>query len=230
MWTTEKYQKFLEELKKIGNEQYISFSKKITTSEKEMIGVTIPNLRIFAKDIAKTDFESFLKFYNAYYFEETMLYGLTLGYIKDINILEKYLIPYAKEVTDWSLCDSPAMSMKLVGKNPERFLPHIKKLLESNKEFEVRFGLILLLAHYMKKEYIDYIIKVWISIKSDKYYINMALAWIICECYIKFPEETEKYISNKYLDKFVLNKSISKICDSFRVDKDKKELLKKRRI
>lgn len=58
----------------------------------------------------------------------------------------------------------------------------------------------------------------------------MALSWIICEVYIKYPEKIDKFICINYLDKFVLNKSISKIRDSYRVSKKDKEELKKRRI
>ena len=65
------------------------------------------------------------------------------------------------------------------------------------------------------------------KINSDKFYINMAEAWLVCELYIKYPNETLKYIKNNNLNKFTQNKAISKIHDSYRVSKDEKEYLNK---
>lgn len=230
MWTKESYQKFINNLFILKNDKYREFSNKLIMDSKEMIGVNIPTLRVIAKETSLSDLNSFLTFYQGQYFEETLVLGLSLGYLKDKALLEKYLILYSGEITDWSLCDTPAMNMKLIKKNNEYFFPYIKELLESDKEFKVRFGLVLLLAHYVNDNYIDYILNVCISRKSDKYYINMALAWLLCECYIKYKDKTDKYINSKYLDKFVLNKTISKICDSFRAHIKDKEELKKRRI
>ena len=55
----------------------------------------------------------------------------------------------------------------------------------------------------------------------------MANAWLISICYIKYPDKTNKYLRNNNLDDFTYNKAISKICDSYRVDKKDKEILKK---
>lgn len=230
MWTKELYNEFIISLFNIKDEKYKLFSQKLVMNSKEMIGVNIPKLRIIAKKIAITDLESFLSYYQGKYFEETLVYGLTLGYLKDKNQLKKYLIVYSKEITDWSLCDTPATNMKLINKNQKEFFPYIKKLLLSKKEFQIRFGLILLLSQYMSNDYIDFILDTCINLKSDSYYVNMALSWLLCECYIKYKDKTDLFISSKYLNKFVLNKTISKINDSYRVSSDDKEILKKRRI
>jgi len=193
-----------------------------------MIGVNIPALRKIAKEI--DDIDGFISCYQGYYFEETLVLGLALGYLKDKELLAKYLMFYVEEITDWSLCDTPASNMKLIKDNNEYFFSYIENLIKSDKEFRVRFGLVLLLSHYLNDNYIDYILDVSTRLKSDKYYVNMALSWLLCECYIKYKSKTDKYISSKYLDKFVLNKTISKISDSYRVNISDKENLKKRRV
>ncbi len=226
----DEYKSFIDELFLYKNDQYKEFSSKLIINSKEMIGVNIPTLRKIAKKISISDIDSFLDIYQGKYFEETLVLGLALGYLKDKEALSKYIILYSKEITDWSLCDTPAINMKLIRSNNEYFFPYIKELINSKEEFQVRFGLILLLSHYLNDQYIDYILDLCINIKTDKYYINMAIAWLLCECYIKYKSNTDKYINSKYLDKFVLNKTISKICDSFRVDSKEKEMLKKRRI
>ncbi len=224
-----KYNNLINELKKNSDQIFQKFTTKITNPQKEMLGVKIPVLKNYAKEVAQ-DLDSFLLVYQGKYFEETMIYGLALGYLPIKELLEKHLINYSLEIGDWSLCDSPSLNMKIIKKNRSYFLPIIETLLASNQEFQVRFGLVLLLSQYLSDDYLDYILNKCITIKSDKYYINMALAWLVCECYIKYPLKTERYLSEKYLSKFVLNKSISKICDSFRVDINKKLELKTRRV
>jgi len=54
----------------------------------------------------------------------------------------------------------------------------------------------------------------------------MAIAWLISICYIKYPNITIKYIKQNSLNKFTFNKTISKICDSYRVSCKEKQTLK----
>ena len=63
------------------------------------------------------------------------------------------------------------------------------------------------------------------NIKSDKYYINMAEAWLICELYIYYEEETTNYLKNNQLNTFTHNKAISKIRESYRISKENKDYL-----
>ena len=63
----------------------------------------------------------------------------------------------------------------------------------------------------------------------DEYYVKMALAWLVCECFIKFPEPTLGYLRASHLPKWTFNKAISKICDSYRVEPEMKDLLRKMR-
>ncbi len=59
----------------------------------------------------------------------------------------------------------------------------------------------------------------------------MAESWLICEIFIKYPDVGLKYLENNKLDKFTINKSISKIRDSFQVsDYLKTEVLKYKKL
>lgn len=229
MWNKEKYDKYINELLLLQNQEYLDFTKKITMPQGEMIGIQIPKLREIAKKISKTNIDSFFSFYKGYYFEEKMIFGLVVGYSNDLSIYDKYLNIIAGELSDWSLCDCISSNLKLIGKNREHFYLRIVSFLKSDKEFIIRFGIVLLKIYYISDDYIDDILKLIVSIKSDYYYVNMAISWFLCECFIKYPLKTDKYISGKYLERFVLNKTISKISDSFRVSKEVKEELKKRK-
>ena len=221
-----KYKDVINYLIRISDEEYKNFTLKLTNSNKKLLGVNIPQLRKISQ---KIDLDEYLKYYQGIYFEETLIYGLSIEYLKNKAKVKKHILLYSKEIDDWSLCDSVALNLKTIKENNKYFLNIIDTLLSSKEEFVVRFGLVLLLF-YINDEYIDYVISKLINIKSNKYYINMAQAWLLCECFIKYKEETKKYINIKYLNKFVLNKTISKINDSFRISKEEKEYIKKRRV
>ena len=101
----------------------------------------------------------------------------------------------------------------------------LQKYLNSDKEFEVRFGIVMLLDYYISEEYIEKILKIFDETKHEGYYVKMAVAWAISICYIKFPQETEEYLKNNNLDEFTYRKSIQKIKESYRVSKDQKQKL-----
>lgn len=229
MWDKNKYHEYVNDLLSLKDPEYLDFSSKLTSNNKEMIGIRIPKLRELAKNIAKTNIDSFIFNYEGNYYEETIILGFVIGYSNSIDIYDKYLPIFVDNITDWVISDSCASSFKLIGKNKDHFYSFINKLINSNKEFYIRFGIILLMRYYLIDEYINQIIKIVINIKSDKYYVNMAIAWFLCESYIKYKDLTDKFINNEYLSDFVLNKTISKIRDSYRVSEEDKRTLKKRR-
>ena len=81
------------------------------------------------------------------------------------------------------------------------------------------------MSHFVNEKNLQTIFETLNNIKSDKFYINMAEAWLVCELYIKFPKETFEFITNNKLNKFTQNKAISKIHDSYRVSKEDKKIL-----
>lgn len=99
------------------------------------------------------------------------------------------------------------------------------KLALNKEEFVSRVGLVMILNHFINQKNLDVIFDTLNKIQSDKFYINMAEAWLLCEMYIKFPKETTLFIKKNNFNKFTQNKAISKIHDSYRVSKEEKELL-----
>ena len=75
-------------------------------------------------------------------------------------------------------------------------------------------------------EYIDKVFEVIDKFyDEDEYYVNMAIAWLVCELMIYNRNKTLKYLGHHKLNKFTINKAISKCRDSYRVSKEDKELL-----
>ena len=140
---------------------------------------------------------------------------------KAISDLEKFLL----YVDNWAVCDT--ISPKVFKKNREKIITKILSWIKSDHTYICRFGIGMIMQLYLEDEYfktsyLDIVAK----IRIEDYYINMMRAWLFQVALVKKWEITIKYIENNSLDIFTHNKTISKSCDSYRIDKIKKEYLK----
>lgn len=224
-WNSKTYQEYINYLKSISEPEYKEFHSKLCFTKYEILGIRVPKLRSIAKQISKTSYQDFLKFCNSNYYEEVFIEGLVISYIKDENIFLNYFNKYLTKIDNWGICDSFCNSLKIVTKNPSKYFALCQELSLSKDEYISRVGLIIILNFFVQEEYLNSIFNILDSITSDKYYVNMAQAWLICELYIKYPQPTEKYLKNNKLNKFTQNKSISKIRESYRISKECKDYL-----
>ncbi len=222
-WDKNKYLEYVNYLIKIKEEKYREFNLKIVFTNYKMLGIRLPILRKIAKDIYNNDYKSFLDIAEFNYYEEVMIYLLVIAFIKEIDLLMIYFDKAVGLMDNWALCDSFCGSLKIIDKNKEYFLKVIDDLLKSKKTYKIRVGLVLLLNYYVKEEYLKIIFNYLDNIKSDEYYVNMAKAWLLAEIFIKYQDHALKYLKNNKLDNFTINKAISKIRDSYRVEKKVKE-------
>ena len=155
--------------------------------------------------------------------------------VLDMKLTFEELIPhinnYIELIDNWAMVDSIVSNLKILKKYEKETFELAKSYLKSDKEFKVRFGYCILLSYYInasKKEYIDEILELC-NKRHESYYIQMMVAWLLSFSYIKFKEKTFSFLLYNNLDNFTFNKTISKICDSFRVAKEEKEKLKKLR-
>lgn len=224
-WNKDSYQEFINYLKSISEEEYKKFSEKITFTKYEMLGIRLPKLRSIAKVISKGDYHSFLSVCKSSYYEEIMIYLLVIANIKDLEECMKYFDDGVNLIDNWALCDTFCNSLKIVNKNKDYFLTKIDELIQKNETYHIRVGLILLLCFYVEEDYLKLICNYLDSIKSDEYYVNMAEAWLVCEIFVKYENIGLKYLEHNKLNKFTINKSISKIRDSYRVSKEMKDYI-----
>lgn len=225
-WNRDKYRQFVEYLISIQDLKYKEFhSSLVLNSKYEMIGIRVPIMRDIAKKIAKGNIEEFLEYAQDRYYEEVMIQGLVISHIKDEKEFYKYFREYIKKIDNWALCDSFCSSIKIVKKYEEKYFKEAVKMALNKKEFISRVGLVMILNHFINQNNFDGIFDTLNKIQSDKFYINMAEAWLLCEMYIKFPKETTKFLKKNNLNTFTQNKAISKIHDSYRVSKEEKEIL-----
>ena len=226
IWNIENYNQFLNYLISLQDQKYKKFHSSLVLNSKfEMIGIRMPIMREIAKKIAKGNIEDFLKYSKNNYYEEIMIQGLVISYIKDETIFYNYFKKHLNKIDNWALCDSFCSSIKIVRKFENKYFKEATKLSLNKSEFISRTGLVIILNHFVKEYYLKDIYDILNKINSEKYYINMAESWLLCEMYIKFPEKTKEFLKENNLNKFTLNKAISKIHDSYRVSKEEKEIL-----
>lgn len=224
-WNRASYKEFIKYLMSLGNKSLVEFNSRIVNTKQVIIGIKTPFLRDIAKVIAKGDMESFLSLVEDKYFEETLIKGFVIGYIKDKKLFLKHFNDFILNVDNWATCDTCVSSFKIM--KMENFYDLAKSLSFKNDEFVARVGLIIILDYYVDEEHIKDILSLISNIHSDYYYVNMAISWLISVCFVKFRTNTLELIKRKNLPVFVQNKAISKIRDSYRVTDEDKELVKK---
>lgn len=221
----------LDEIKKKLIEAYddknAEFFSKISPEAGNVTGVRVPYLRNLAREIVKGNVKDFLDNYNIESHEEFLLKGIVIGYAK-ITIYEKfsYLEKFIPEIYDWSGCDIVISSFKFKENELSEVYSFIMQYRNSKKEYETRFMLTMLLSNFIKEDYLDKIKELLETEKFDKYYTQMAAAWLISVMFVKYRDYTLSYLNNNRLDDFTYNKALQKIRESNRVTKEDKELVK----
>jgi len=191
------------------DKKYKDFQSKLVVSKYPMIGIRLPVLRKLAKDISIEYFSCPLFFQ---YYEELILYGIVICKISNpINRLKK-ILEYIEYIDCWSICDYFCASASFVKKDKKYYFPFLCNLLYSEKEFHIRFSLVMFLKYYRDEETVDKILDEILKINVNAYYEKMALAWMLCEYYYLYPRKISSVIDK--FDKEVIKMFNSKVKDS----------------
>lgn len=222
-----KYEDFLNELYSLQDLKYKEFHSKLIMSDK-LIGVRTPELKRIAKAIARSNYEDFFRENKHELYEENLVHGLVLGYLKlDFNELKPLVDEFIPYIDNWAVCDMTVANLKVYKKNKTKDIVfnEIKKYLNSENPWINRFGYVLLLEYFIEEKYMDEIFELCENYK-EHYYVKMAIAWLISMCYIKYKGRTITFLKKNKLDVWTHNKAIQKIIDSYRVDNMDKVILR----
>lgn len=223
--------KVREELISLSDEKYRDFHKNLCPGVENILGVRLPILRKISKNLSKDNYLDYLNNKDLKYYEEIMIKGLTIGYIKVDNDTRfdyiKNFIPY---IDNWAVCDSFCNNLKFTNKNMNEVWNFLMTYLSSSNEFELRFVIVMILNYFLTEKFIDDVLNIFNNIHHEGYYVKMAVAWAISFAYIHFPEKTLEFLKNNNLDKFTYNKSLQKIIESNRVSKDDKNLMRSMKV
>ena len=219
--------KITKKLFELQDEKYADFQAKLTPGVPRecMIGVRVPQVRILAKSYCKDpESETFLQELPHQYYDENMLHGLVLSEIKDFESCVKAVDAFLPYVDNWAVCD--IMSPKVFKKHKEELLPIIKRWVSSDQVYTCRFGMEMLMSHYLDQDYKPEYLEIVAVVRSDEYYVNMMIAWFFATALAKQWDTVIPYIEQKRLDPWVHNKTIQKARESYRITPEQKEYLK----
>lgn len=200
----------------------------------KIIGVRMPALRKIAKSLAKDasfskeDKNAFLCNLPHEYYEENILHAIMLSDEKDFDVAIEKIEEFLPYIDNWAVCDT--FSPKCFEKRVDKLWGYIEKWLCSSKTYTVRFGIVCAMRYYLDEDFSTDKFEKVISVSSNEYYVNMAIAWYVSVGLVKQYDEVLPYIQNNTMPKWVHNKSIQKACESFRISNDKKEYLKTLKI
>lgn len=219
------------ELKQLSDEDYKKFALKLLPKDTVMYGVRIPELKKIARQEAKEHKTAFLEQADYNIFEEVLLCGLIIAFLK-VDIEEKLRLVkgFVPKINNWSVCDSFCAALKIKDKDKQTVFAFLQPYIGSVDEFEARFGIVMLLDFYTDDLYIDRVLTAIKEQKSEGFYAKMACAWALSVCMVRFPDKTVNLLREKTLDRFVQNKAIQKSIESYRVDQKIKNNIKKLKI
>lgn len=222
-----------EEIMSLAEEEYRDFQIRLLPDTENFVGVRLPELRKLAKRIAKQNAEEYLEAAlqrkpQEELFEEIMLQGMVIGYMEtNISDIFSYTAEFIPKIDNWSVCDSFCSGYKHAKKYRQETWEFLSAYLQSKQEFEIRFGVVMLLNYYIEESQIKELFLIFNQIEHPGYYVKMAVAWAVSICYIKYPKPTWEYLNNNQLDIFTYNKALQKITESHCITKAEKDKIRR---
>lgn len=207
--------------------KYRDFNARLipTVDKDRVIGVRVPALRKFAKELEKSDLKAeFMTALPHKYTEENNLHAFLIERIKDFDECISALDNFLLFVDNWATCDS--MSPKILCKDYEKFYEKIVEWAGSSHTYTVRFAIIMLMRYFMHERLDEKHLKLLLGIKTDEYYINMAIAWYLATALASNWDLVIPYIEKREFSIWIHNKAIQKSIESYRITPEQKEYLR----
>lgn len=211
----------------LQDESYANFQSKLipTVAREKIIGVRVPQVRKLAKELLREgDYKEFLDQLPHTYYDEDMLHGLLLSELKDYTLCIRRIEQFLPYVDNWAVCD--CMSPKVFRKNKDSLLDKIREWTVSEDTYTCRFGVGMLMTHFLEEDFEPEYLEMVACIQSEEYYVNMMRAWFYATALARQWEATIAVLATGRLDIWTHNKTIQKARESFRITAEQKEQLK----
>ena len=215
------------ELFRLRDENYRDFQAKLIPGMEPdtMIGVRTPALRAYAKELSKRpDIGEFTGVMPHRYFDENQLHAFILSEMKDFEECVRAVDRFLPFVDNWATCDQ--LSPKVFGKHRTALLPWIETWLASGETYTVRFGIGMLMQHFLDADFDPAYLEWVAALQSEEYYINMMRAWYFATALAKQYDAVLPYLEEQRFDAWTQNKTIQKAVESYRITDEQKAYLK----
>lgn len=217
----------LDRLLALQDEKNAAFQAKLTPGvpADRFLGVRVPKCRALAKEIVKKgDYQDFLLQLPHRYFDENMLHSLIISELKDYDTCIRETELFLPYVDNWAVCD--IMSPKVFAKHKEELLVKIREWAGSEHTYTCRFGIEMLMTHFLDKDFRAEYLDIPAAVRSEEYYVNMMIAWFFATALAKKWDAALPYLTDGRLDVWTHNKTIQKARESYRITPEQKELLR----
>lgn len=219
-----------EKLFSLRDENYAAFSAKLIPNlpPDRFIGVRSPQLRALAKELFKDSNNQTIKQSHFFeklphrYHEENMLHAYLLCEEKKYDILVDETERFLPYIDNWAVCDS--LAPRAFVRHKEELLLRIEKWMTAEHEYTVRFGIGMLMRHYLDADFRPEHLRWVADIQHEEYYIKMMQAWYFATALAKQWDATFPMLDS--LEGWVRGKSIQKALESYRVTDDHKAILR----
>lgn len=218
-------------LKELADPAYRAFQSRLipTVPAERVLGVRIPALRALARQVADTpEARAFLLSLPHRFYDEDNLHALLLNSARDYGELIAALHRFLPYVDNWATCD--LLSPVLFRRHPDALPEQAHAWILSGQEYTVRFGMGVLMRHYLtddfRPEYLAWVARV----RSEAYYVRMMAAWFFAEALVERPDDALPYWTQRRLDPWIHNKAIQKAVESRRISTAQKQFLRSLKI
>ena len=220
-----------EELFRLKDVKYRDFQSKLipAVDPQYFIGVRTPELRKLAKQVGRrNDIDDFLNDLPHTWFDENQIHAFIISERKDYASCMEEVDRFLPYVDNWATCDQ--MSPKVFRKHRKDLPEAIWRWIESGKTYTIRFGVGMLMEHFLDEDFDPGYLERAAEIRSDEYYINMMIAWYFATALAKQYEAALPFIENRTLDVWTHNKTIQKAVESYRISPEQKAYLRELKV
>ena len=216
-----------EELFRLQDRKYRDFQKKLipTADPDTVIGVRTPELRKYAARLVKSDrIDEFLSDLPHRYFDENQLHAFIVSEIRDFDRCLDAVNRFLPRVDNWATCDQ--LSPKVFRRRREELLQPVKAWIADDGTYTVRFGIRMLMDHYLDEAFDPAYPEMVAGIRSEEYYVRMMAAWYFATALAKQYEAVLPFIRERRLEPWTHRKAIQKATESFRISPEQKACLR----
>lgn len=219
-------EKIVKELFEMQDEKYRDFQSALIPGSdlEKVIGIRTPLLRKYAKNLPLEDAKAFLLELPHEYFDENQLHAFIVSEIKDIDACIKEVNTFLPYVDNWATCDQ--MSPVIFKKHKDKLLVEVKRWIASSETYTVRFGIKMLMQHFLDEDFNLEYPKMVAKIQSEEYYVKMMIAWYFATALSKQYDSVIPFIEEGRLEKWTHNKAIQKSIESYRITTEQKKYLR----
>ena len=216
-----------ERLFALRDEKNAAFAAKLIPNipPETILGARTPALRKLAKELYREGKSgAFMLELPHAYFEENGLHAFFLeqerDYLRCLKGVERFL-PF---VDNWATCDS--LNPPVFKKHRADLLEQVRVWLSSDQPYTVRFGIKMLMTHFLEEDFQVEQLRMVSVIEKNEYYVNMMRAWYFATALAKQWEATLPLLTERRLDSWTRRKTIQKAVESYRISEEQKSLLR----